>query len=165
MSHLSRKEGLRMLATSKVTNVAAIEEAIATIVLQHKTDQNQRSKQSVLYEDRIRAICYAYRDHPPPPDISLEMLAMHVTPPLLLHNNKNNSQKPPERHDLSQVLAERLDMTSLDTDHMSDQKALLRCSRCKSDRVSFRSEQNKGADEQMTVVCECLNCERKWKMN
>ena len=42
--------------------------------------------------------------------------------------------------------------------------SLLKCRRCKSDRISTKQVQTRGADEAMTVFCECDACSLRWKM-
>lgn len=42
--------------------------------------------------------------------------------------------------------------------------SLLKCRRCKSDRISTRQMQTRGADEAITTFCQCDDCSLRWKM-
>ena len=42
--------------------------------------------------------------------------------------------------------------------------SLLKCRRCKSKHISTKQVQTRGADEAMTVFCECDSCGLRWKM-
>ncbi len=42
--------------------------------------------------------------------------------------------------------------------------SLLKCRRCKSNRITTKQVQTRGADEAMTIFCECDDCSLRWKM-
>ena len=42
--------------------------------------------------------------------------------------------------------------------------SLLKCRRCRSNRITTKQVQTRGADEAMTVFCECDSCSLRWKM-
>lgn len=46
----------------------------------------------------------------------------------------------------------------------SHSSSLLKCRRCKSERISTKQVQTRGADEAMTVFCSCDDCSLRWKM-
>ena len=40
----------------------------------------------------------------------------------------------------------------------------LRCSRCYSNSIALEQKQTRGADESMTIFCECNKCGKRWRM-
>ena len=42
--------------------------------------------------------------------------------------------------------------------------SLLKCRRCKSDRISTNQIQTRSSDEPMTLYCHCDDCSLRWKM-
>ena len=40
---------------------------------------------------------------------------------------------------------------------------LLKCSKCKSHKISYFQLQTRSADEPMTTFCTCANCSRRWR--
>lgn len=41
----------------------------------------------------------------------------------------------------------------------------IKCFKCKMNKVYFYEIQSRSADEPMTLVCTCLNCGNRWRMN
>lgn len=42
------------------------------------------------------------------------------------------------------------------------QDSLLTCGKCKQRKVEYYQKQTRGADEPMTVFCNCTNCGKRW---
>lgn len=44
------------------------------------------------------------------------------------------------------------------------EESMLACQACKSQSISIEQKQTRGADEAMTVFCQCRGCGKRWKM-
>lgn len=60
------------------------------------------------------------------------------------------------------ALEERLLQENLET-AMSELAGVMRCSKCKSNRIAINQKQSRAADEGMTLYCLC-ECGHAWKM-
>lgn len=60
------------------------------------------------------------------------------------------------------ALEERLLKENLET-AMSELTGVMRCSKCKSNRIAINQKQSRAADEGMTLYCLC-ECGHAWKM-
>ena len=46
-----------------------------------------------------------------------------------------------------------------------DDVGLMQCSKCHSANIAWEQKQTRGADESMTIFCQCKDCGKRWKMS
>lgn len=53
------------------------------------------------------------------------------------------------------------------TDFLEDDDgtSLMQCSKCHSSNIVWEQKQTRGADESMTIFCQCKDCGKRWKMS
>lgn len=67
-----------------------------------------------------------------------------------------------ERGDaISAMLQEKYD----NVNSTSVQYSMLRCRSCKGTEITWQQKQTRGADESMTIFCQCGSCGTRWKMS
>ena len=73
-------------------------------------------------------------------------------------------QKFTEVEQLQQSLFNELGLDNIGGGDEHDRGSGLQCSRCHSHNIALEQKQTRGADESMTIFCECRNCNKRWKM-
>ena len=145
-----RLRALRLLMrTMNGKTSVDIEAAIA----EHTT----RSKIPCDYEAKVRQLAW---------NLSKTPALLEYTPEVLVRlDNKTMARGTDIEQWTSEFEIEMANEAQLvNSDTQSNSTSLLKCRRCKSDRISTKQVQTRSADEAMTVFCSCDNCNLRWKM-
>lgn len=74
-------------------------------------------------------------------------------------------QKEDILHNMRQALVcENSSEDEADRNPGSKSQGALRCGRCFGTEIALEQKQTRGADESMTIFCECRRCGKRWRM-
>jgi transcription elongation factor S-II len=144
----------RVRAVTLLSTIVSVKRAVdaESIIAQHVF----KSKLMTNYEAKVRQIAYNLKKTPGLGSLPLETL-------VLLSDKELAKGTDVERWTLDFELELEKEKKLVNTNIQST-TSLLKCRRCKSDRISTQQVQTRGADEAMTVFCSCDNCNLRWKM-